>query len=115
VSAMAKEMTQAKFTIESAIVSAFKARCAAEGVSMASVICQWMMAGQPENTVKIKTDTRPHRKKAVADTVSLLRDILGREEAYRDNIPEAFEQRIESAEHTCDQLADAIACLEEAF
>jgi hypothetical protein len=43
--------TQVKFTIDSDIVSGFKSRCAAEGVSMASEIRCFMMACQPYNVV----------------------------------------------------------------
>jgi len=112
---MTKVMTQVKFTIEADIVAAFKARCTSEGASMASVIRGWMMAGQPIGAIKIKTVTRRHRRKAVVQIVSLLTSILDQEVGYRDAIPEQFEQRIESADHTCDQLAEAIACLEESF
>ena len=112
---MPKEMTQVKFTIESGIVSAFKARCASAGVSMASVISLWMLAGQPTNAARIRTDTRPHRRKAVAEIVRWLGDIMDRETDYRDAIPEQFGQRAEDADRACEQLAEAIACLEEAF
>ena len=112
---MPNRMTQIKFTIESDTVSAFKARCASEGVSMTSVICLWMLSGQPGGATKIKTDTRPHRRKAVAEIIGQLTDIMNREADYRDNIPEHFEQRIDAADHACDQLAEAIAYLDEAF
>jgi hypothetical protein len=108
-------MTQVKFSIEADIVSAFKAQCASEGVSMASMICRWMKTGQPMNAVKIRTDTRRHRRKAVVEIVRLLNAIMEEESSYRSNIPEPFEQRIEAADYACDQLADAISCLEEAF
>jgi hypothetical protein len=112
---MTKVLTQVKFTIEADIVSAFKTQCEFEGVSMASVVGRWMQTGQPIKAVKIKTDTRKHRRAAVREIIRLL-DVLREEEArYRDNIPEHFEQRIEAADNACDQLAEAIACLAEAF
>ena len=37
------------------------------------------------------------------------------EEDYRDRIPEEFIQRYEIADHACERLAEATACLEEAF
>lgn len=104
-----------KFTIEADVVAAFKAQCASEGVSMASTICRWMKTGQPIKTVKIKMDTRRHRRKAVTEIIGLLNTLLEEESRYRDNIPEQFEQRIEAADCVCDQLADAISSLEEAF
>jgi hypothetical protein len=108
-------MTQVKFTIDSDVVSAFKAQCASEGVSMASAISRWMEMGQPIKAVKLKMDTRRHRRKAVMKIIGLLNTLLEEESRYRDNIPEQFEQRVEAADHACDQLADAISSLEEAF
>ncbi|MDR2712388.1 MAG: hypothetical protein LBB91_04665 [Clostridiales bacterium] len=112
---MSRIMTQVKFTIEADIVSAFKAQCASEGVSMASTICRWMKTGQPIKAVKIKMDTRRHRRTAVTEIVGLLNAILDEESRYRDNIPEQFEQRVEAADYACDQLTGAILSLEEAF
>jgi len=112
---MADMMAQVKFTIEADIVSAFKSRCAAEGVSMASVVKEWM-----RNSILVKesnTDhqTRPHRRKAVFEIIGLLNVIMDSEARYRDNIPEHFTQRYEVADNACDLLAEAISCLEEAF
>jgi len=112
---MANSMEQIKFTIESDIVSAFKARCKSEGVSMTSVIRQYMKTSQPAKGVKIKTDTRPLRRKAVLEIIGLLNGIMQMEEQYRDNIPEQFESRYESADQACEQLSEAISCLEDAF
>jgi hypothetical protein len=112
---MPKAMTQVKFTIDSDVAAAFKARCMDRGVSMTSVICQWMKNAQVEKTAKTKTDTRPLRKKAVAEIIGLLNTVLELESVYRDHIPEQFRQRHETAEHACDQLSEAIACLEEAY
>jgi hypothetical protein len=108
-------MVQVKFTIESDIVARFKSRCASENVSMASVICRWMKTVHPSKTVRETTDTRPHRRKAVKEIIAILEGLLHGEETYRDAIPEAFQARQESAEHTCGQIEQAIACLEEAF
>ena len=57
--------TQVKFTVDFDTVSAFKARCASEGVSMASVIGQFMKKCQLAKAINIKADSRPLRKKAV--------------------------------------------------
>jgi hypothetical protein len=112
---MGSEMTQVKFTIESDVASAFKARCAKEGVSMTSVIRQCMKTCQPARELKAKTLTRPLRRKAVAGIIGALNDIMESEAAYRENIPEQFEERHEAADRACDQLSEAIACLEDAF
>ena len=112
---MTKQMTQAKFAIESHIVSAFKVRCASEGCSMASAISRFMETGCLPKAAKAKIDTRPQRKKAVSEYIGLLENILYNEEQYRDAIPEQFESRYEAADCTCEHLAEAISCLEEAY
>ena len=112
---MPKLMTQVKFTIESGIVSAFKARCADEGVSMASVISRFMNTGKPIKDTNVKIKTRPQRKKAVAEHIGLLECIMRNEEQYRDDIPEQFVSRYEAADHSCEMLAQAISCLEDAY
>ena len=112
---MTDKMTQIKFTIESDIVAAFKTRCTSKGVSMTSVIRQWMSARQPTKEVKATVLSRPKRRKTVVELIVLLNEILEMEEQYRDSIPEQFTQRLEWSEHACEHLAEAIACLEEAF
>lgn len=120
---MPKEMTQIKFTIESDTVTKFKSRCEDEGVSMASVIREFMQASfkasfevsQVTKSVKIKTANRAMRKKSVQEIIGLLNDIYSMEEQYRDSIPEHFTQRYEVADHVCEQLSEAISCLEAAF
>ena len=112
---MPDDMVQVKFTIESDIVAAFKARCAADGVSMTAVVRQWMSARRPARETKPKMLTRPQRRKAVTEYIGYLSEILCLEEAYRDSIPEQFTQRYEAADHFCDSVAEAIACLEDAF
>jgi hypothetical protein len=112
---MSKPMAQVKFTIDADIVSAFKARCALADVSMASVISQFMKTSQPMKGIKVKINTRPQRKKAVSEYIGFLGDLMYNEEQYRDAIPEQFELRYETADNTCDQLAQAIANLEDAY
>jgi hypothetical protein len=112
---MSNAKTQIKFKIDTDIVSAFKARCASGGVSMTSVVRDWMKTRYPVKEVKVKTLTRPERKRAVMTIIGLLNDILENEEYYRDSIPEQFTQRFEDADHFCEKLAEAIGCLEDAF
>jgi hypothetical protein len=112
---MTSEMTQVKFTVDMATVAAFKARYSRENVSMASVIKQFMKTSKPIKNVKLQSHTRPMRRKAVHEIVLMLNDILGNEEVYRDLIPEQFTQRFEAADRACEQLSEAIACLEDAF
>ena len=112
---MKNTMTQVKFTIASDTVSAFKAQCAAEGVSMASVIGMWMKTRKPFKDVKAKLSTRSGRKSALTEYICLLNALLEKEGQYRDLIPEQFEQRYETADNTCGQLAEAIELLEDAY
>ena len=112
---MLSTVTQVKFTIESEIVSEFKTRCASEGVSMTSVIREWMKTRRLAKKAKISVFTQPERRKAVLEIIDLLNKIMESESEYRENIPEHFEQRQEAADHACDMLAEAINCLEEAF
>jgi len=108
-------MEQIKFTIESEIIFAFKKRCKSEDISMTSVIRQFMKTCQPTKGFKSKIDTRPHRKKVISEIIAILNDVLANEEQYKNNIPEQFETRYEAADHTCEQLSEAISCLEDAF
>jgi esterase/lipase len=112
---MSKQMTQIKFTINSDIVAAFKARCASTGASMTSVIREWISTQRAIKDLVPKIHTRPQRRKAVSEIIVLLNEIYEMEEQYRDSIPEQFAQRYEQSDHTCEQLADAISLLEEAF
>ena len=112
---MSDAITQVKFTIDYDTVAAFKARCASESVSMTSVISKFMKTCKPDKALRVKTDTRPLRKKAVLEIIGLLDDILQKESDYRDNIPEQFQSRQDAADQTCDLLSQAISCLEDAF
>ena len=53
--------------------------------------------------------------KAPPQQFDLLNSILQMEERYRDNIPEVFQARYEPADQGCEQLLEAISCLEDAF
>jgi len=112
---MSNSMVQVKFTIDSGTVSVFKARCASERVSMASVISQFMKTCRPSKNLRIKTDTRPLRKKAVLEITALLEEIMQKEEEYRDAIPEQFASRYETSDETCEELSQALVCLENAY
>jgi hypothetical protein len=112
---MADKMTQVKFTLETEIISAFKKRCAAGGVSMASEIRKYMISFRPVKEPVLKIHNRKLRKNSVLSIIGLLSDILIAEEDYRDRIPEQFTSRYDAADHACAQLSEAIAYLEEAF
>ena len=112
---MAKEKAQVKFKIDCEILAKFKTRCASEGVSMTSVVEGWMMGRRPAKGLKIKTETMPQRKTTVMEVIPILNEVLGNQEYYRDQIPEQFTERYQTADYACDKLAEAIDCLEGAF
>jgi len=112
---MYKKTTQIKFTIDTDTVSVFKSKCEKEGVSMTSVIREFMKASKPTKGVETRTDARPLRKKSVKEIISLLNDLMYMEEEYRDAIPEQFTHRYEAADHACEHLSEAIMLLEEAY
>jgi antitoxin component of RelBE/YafQ-DinJ toxin-antitoxin module len=107
--------TQVKFTIDTETVSRFKRRCEAGGVSMTTEVRLFMQTCRPAKQLKAQISTRPLRRKTVAEIIDVLIVIMSNEETYRDNIPEVFAQRYEDADHACNQLSEAIACLEDAF
>ena len=107
--------TQIKFTIDAAIVAAFKNKCAREGASMTSVIRDFMIGAHPSRGNNINASSRPLRRKAVSEIIEVLNEIENMEEQYRDAIPEQFAQRYETADAACGFLAEAIAYLEEAY
>jgi esterase/lipase len=108
-------MRQIKFTVEEEIVGAFKDKCASEGISMTSVIKSWMSGRQPTGQHKVKTQTSPQRKKAVAEILDKLSEVLEEHERYRDSIPEQFTQRYETADEFCGRVSEAIDILEESL
>jgi hypothetical protein len=112
---MASGTTQIKFAIDSGMVSAFKARCANEGVSMTSMIRRFIGGCEPVVVASIKTHSRPLRRKAVQLVIGLLEDIMLREEEYQAAIPEQFAQRYEAADLACESLSEAIEYLQAAF
>jgi hypothetical protein len=112
---MSKQKVQVKFTIDSQIAAAFKAHCVAQNVSMASVISKFMDAHCPTRNTNFRIETRPQRRKTIAQIILLLEEILSMEELYRDSIPEQFETRYETASQACEQLDQAVSCLEEAY
>jgi tRNA U34 2-thiouridine synthase MnmA/TrmU len=74
-----------------------------------------MKTGRPAGKTGSKTSTRPLRRKTVLEIIGALSGIMDLEAEYRDSIPEQFAQRYEAADHACERLAEAVACLEDAF
>ena len=111
---------QLKITVDKEIASAFKAACTTANVSMATVLTQFMT--DYSNTAKTRKkqaapdySSRQRRRVATHAIIRQLSQIKSFEEEYMDKIPEQFTQRYEEAEHACNQLTEAIDCLEEVF
>ena len=88
---MTDRMTQIKFTIDSSIAAAFKAKCIVDGVIMTSVISQWLRTLQPTKYVEPKPLTRPtafhHAAKEHVDRRRIVtynvHDLIGERRAFR--------------------------------
>jgi hypothetical protein len=113
---------QLKISAESDLADAFKAFCAAHGVSMASEFSRFMRessgARAPVRTPgPDETSTRRRRRNAVAGIVAKLRSIADAEDSYCGNIPENLKSGAahESASAAVDAIEEAIALLDEAF
>jgi hypothetical protein len=116
----ASHYTQIKVSVDSDLASLFKTTCAATGVSMASVISQYM-AGYCKTKTKRKPSpdysTRQQRRSAVEKILVLLELVLQAEEAYADNIPANLRNSIRytNAEQSVNTLDEAISVLEEVY
>ena len=111
---------QLKISVEPGVADAFKAACAASGVSMASELSRFMRghAGAPA-TAKAhdRTSTRGRRRKTVREAISLLNAVAEAEEAYRAAIPENLSggSAHDAAQAAVEALEEAISILEGAF
>jgi len=111
---------QLKVSVDPGVAEAFKAACAASGVSMASELSRFMRGrADIPATAKMydKTSTRARRRKTVQETIMLLRVVAGAEDAYRENIPENLSGggAHDAAQAAVDALEEAIFILEGAF
>jgi hypothetical protein len=112
---------QVKVSVQPEIAVAFKARCLADNVSMASEISKFM-AGQ--DTVKLarKTSkapyaTRQNRRKALNSLIQQLHAMMCAEQGYLENIPQNFRgsQTYEDAENSISAFEEALEILEGAY
>ena len=116
----AKHYTQVKISADPELASAFKKKCAAANVSMASAISRLMRgycnAPAPKKTEPDYT-TRRKRRVAVASMLQQLELIRDAEEEYKENIPENLQASSvnQNAEDAIEALEDAIEKLELAY
>lgn len=112
---------QVKVSVQPEIAAAFKAKCLADNVSMASEISKFMAGQTTENRPK-KTSadpyvTRQKRRKALNALIQLLHSIMCAEQGYLDNIPENLRnsQTYEVAEFSVSAFEEALGILEGAY
>ena len=112
--------TQVKVWAPPETASAFKAKCLAEGVSMAGEIIGFMKAGIGLDTpVKplVDASSRRKRRKAVKALVPVVAAILEAEQGYIDRAPENLRgsKFYEAAEETASALEEALEMLKGAY
>jgi hypothetical protein len=113
--------TQVKFSLEPELVAAFKAMCAAEGVSMASEITRFMRmktgCGQPAEPAAGPFGTRRKRSKEMKAVRNNIAAMLEAEQRSMDRIPESLQGggAYEMAEQTASVLEEALAILADAY
>ena len=113
--------TQIKISVPPELAAAFKANCAAEGVSMASEISSFICKKTTCRPI-VKTsgnpyETRPLRRKALNKMIAQLRAIMDAEQGYLENIPENLQNSrfYEAAEYSVSALDEALGILSEAY
>jgi len=108
------QYTQIKVSLQPEIAEAFKRKCQAKGVSMASEISRFM-----DKTIK-KPDscsTRQKRRKALVSLILQLEEICDAEKQYWDNIPINLQngERYEAAEQAYTAMEEALSLLYQAY
>ena len=121
----AANYTQIKIYADPELAAGFKARCAADEVSMASVLSQAMADYCKRIPDKKKADkksepdysTKGRRRTATQRLAKQLEKIRDAEERYRDSMPENLQSSVayENADQTAAALDDALEALSEAF
>jgi hypothetical protein len=107
---------QVKISVNPDIAAAFKSKCQADGVSMASELSRFM-SGQTPRPTPLPCATRPLRRKALSVIISQLYVVADAESAYLENIPQNLQNsvRYENAERSVSALNDALDILAEAY
>jgi hypothetical protein len=113
--------TQVKVSVPPETAAAFKAKCMADGVSMASEISRFMNGGtQGDHPLTPFADpyaTRQKRRKALSALTGQLETLHSAEQQYLDNIPANLQnsRMYEAAEQTVTALEEALSILSEAY
>jgi hypothetical protein len=112
--------TQIKANVDHETAEAFKSACRAEGVSMASVLSEFMKeyAGiVPVRSFDPSIDTRRKRRKELAALILRLERLLAAETTSMENTPENLQnaERYEETERIVSALEDAAESLREVY
>ena len=114
-------MKQIKIYAESELAEAFKTLCAEGGTTVTAELSEYMRKRtrlkEPATVTGSRTEKRWQRRAAARRIVSLLEDITGAEESYRDRIPENLSggPMAEAADETVRCLEEAIGLIREAY
>ena len=111
---------QVKVSVHPEIAEAFKEKCKAKDVSIASEITRFMreQCGKPHVLkTALKVSTRQQRRKAITVLNEQLGAIIDAESLYIKNIPENLRNsvRYETATQSVQALQDAINSLNAAY
>jgi rRNA maturation protein Rpf1 len=111
-----KHYTQVKVSVPHEIAEAFKSKCAAAGVSMASEITNFMRNSRPKKTGPDVT-TRQKRRKTVLAVILQVEAIADAEQEYMENIPISLQnsQRYEAAEQAVATLEETLCILHNIY
>ena len=106
--------TQVKVSVQPEIAEAFKRKCQAKGVSMASEISRFMSG---ENRKPDSCSTRQRRRKALVSIIVQLEEICDAEKRYWENIPINLQngERYEAAEQAYVAMEEALSLLHQAY
>ena len=108
--------TQLKVSVPSQVAAAFKSSCLNSGVSMASVLSQYMVtysAASTKNASAPPLSTKRQRLAAIAKVIPQLQQILHSEESYRERIPENLQSSsvADNSDHWVDTLENVVDSL----
>ena len=107
--------TQVKVSVPHEIAAAFKEKCAAAGISMASELSNFMRGYNPKKTVQVTT--RQQRRKAIVGVILQVEAIADAEQEYMYNIPINLQnsERYEAAEQAVSALEEALGILHNVY
>jgi rRNA maturation protein Rpf1 len=111
-----KHYTQVKVSVPHEIAEAFKSRCVAADVSIASEITNFMRNSRPKKTGPDVT-TRQKRRKAVLAVILQVEAVADAEQEYMENIPINLQnsERYEAAEQAVSALEEALCILHNIY